>query len=497
MSLSATHLKYLPHWTEAAADRFGGYLAVSDEEESLTYEQLHRHAGWVHQRLREAGVRKGDRVAVLMENRVEMVALLFGIARAGAVYAPINYRLSQGEVAFILQDCGATVVVVEEPYRATAQQALAESGSRAHVWSYDLKTEVGEVQMSALEVEGEDAAMLLYTSGTTSRPKGVVLTHDNLFYQAVNVVCGWGLNRYDSTLVVNPIFHAVLNVIATPLFFVGGHVRLMRSFDPARTLEILESGEVTVMFAVATSWQMLAEHPGFEQATLGNMRLVASGGMAAPRPIIEGFFAKGVDFVQSYGSTETGPSATSLYPEDARGAIGSSGLPFRLTEVSVMTDSGETVAAGQSGEIWVRGLNVASGYWKRPDETREVFRPDGWFRSGDVGHMDSVGQLYITDRKKDMIISGGENIASTEVEEVIYRHPSVAEVAVVPMPSEKWGETPRAIIVLRHGKMATPEEIIDHCRANMARFKCPGLVEFKTELPKTASGKIRKSDLRE
>ena len=331
-----------------------------------------------------------------------------------------------------------------------------------------------------------DPVSIVYTSGTTGSPKGAVITHDNVAANVQNYLADWDLRRDDVTLMVNPIFHVVLYIAPVPLLFKGGTTVLMEEFDPAEAVRLAEAEGVTVWFAIPTSWQMILDVPGFADADLSKLRFVGSGGAACPGPIMDRFAELGIPYRQGYGLTESTSSGTTMQPEDQATHRGSIGRTFFHTEARIADD----------GELLLRGRNICAGYWGKPEETAAAFDPDGWFHTGDIATMDEDGFIFIVDRKKDLIISGGENIASVEVEQAVVSHPAVREAAVIGVPHERWGETPLAIVALEPGCELDEEELIAHCRERIARYKCPTRVAIVDELPKTASGKISKSELR-
>ena len=487
-------------WPAIHAARRPQLAAVSDSRRTLTYAELHRSVETLAVGLTEVGVTAGSRVAILMKNRVEFLELLFACARIGAIFTPVNYRLAPAEIGFILRDSQPDLLVVEEHLSPVAVEAQRISKIECTLWvapnDLDRLKPVKEYKGDQ-DYDLAQPVMMLYTSGTTGSPKGVILTHENLIWNALNVIGDWGLTRDDVTLVVNPMFHSVVNIMATPLLYLGGEVILMEEFDPTAALAHLESGRISSMFAVATAWQMIAALPEFRPSSLAKLRLGASGGMAAPLSLLETFARARISFVQAYGLTETAPCATTMLVDDSMTKIGSIGRGFMNVEVKVANEEGLPVASGEQGEIWIRGRNVSPGYWNRERETEQHFLPDLWFRTGDIATWDDEGYIFIVDRAKDLIISGGENISSVEVEQALYQHPAVAQVAVVAAPSQRWGETPRAVVVLKEGNTATAEELMDHCRQLIARYKCPTIIDFTDDLPRTATGKIQKTVLRD
>jgi len=475
--------------------------ALVSGEERLTYAELEARSGRVSGAFAAAGVGLGDRVAVMLKNRNEFLEVLFGATRLGAICVPMNFRLSGDEIAYLLGDCDPRVVVFQSDLAEVVERGAGQAGFGGLLLcidgaeaTYPAWRSAGQ-QRAPVLLDPAAPAMIMYTSGTTGRPKGAVITHENVRTTAANIAGDWGLRHDDVTLVVNPIFHVVLHVLCMPLLRLGGTVILMENFDARRALELIVAERVSVMFAVPTAWQAMVDEPDFAHADLSALRFAAGGGAAVPVRLMKLLADRGIPFRQGFGLTETTSGATTMRPEDDAGHRGSIGRPFFAVEARVVGSDGETLGPEEPGELVLRGRNVCSGYWNKPDETARAFSDDGWFYTGDIGRQDDAGFFYILDRKKDVIISGGENIASIEVEQTLLSHPAVREAAVIGVPHARWGETPCAIVSLR--EEVGEAELIGHCRARIARYKAPTSVVIVDELPKTASGKIDKPRLRE
>jgi fatty-acyl-CoA synthase len=491
-------------WTGLRARRDPHRTALVVGDQRTDYAELERRAGLVAGALREAGVKPGRRVATALKNRVEFVEMLFGTARAGAIFVPLNFRLSSEEVAYALGDSGAEIVVVQEDTASAVAAALdLLEGERPRVISvdgpgadYDAWRDAA-YSLDPHPVRPEDPVSIVYTSGTTGPPKGAVLTHGGVLSNVENYLADWDLRRDDATLVVNPIFHVVLYILTVPLLYKGGKVVLMEDFDPAEAVRLAEAEEITVWFAIPTAWQMMLATPELEQLDTSRLRFIGSGGAACPQPLMNRFAELGLDYRQGYGLSETTSSATTMGPGDQARKPGSIGRPFFHVEYRIVDDEGKVLAPGEAGEIQLRGRNVCAGYWRKPKETAESFDADGWFSTGDIGRADSEDFIWIVDRKKDLIISGGENISSIEVEQAVVSHPRVEEAVVVGLPHERWGETPCAVLTTTDGDELDAAELIAHCRERIAHYKCPTVVITVAELPKTATGKISKLAVRE
>jgi fatty-acyl-CoA synthase len=498
-------------WTGLRARRDPERTALVCGAERVTYLELERNAGLVAGALREAGVKPGRRVATALKNRVEFVEMLYGTARAGAIFVPLNFRLSSEEVAYALADSGAEIVVVQADTVAAVEAALAilaaEDGAGAgeppRVISVDgpgagyAAWRDDALPLAPHPVRPEDPVSIVYTSGTTGPPKGAVLTHGGVMANVENYLADWDLRRDDATLVVNPIFHVVLYILTVPLLYKGGKVVLMEDFDPREAMRLAEAEEITVWFAIPTAWQMMLEAPELADLDTSRLRFVGSGGAACPQPLMDRFAELGLDYRQGYGLSETTSSATTMGPGDQARKPGSIGRPFFNVEYRIVDEEGRVVAAGDPGEIELRGRNICAGYWRKPRETAESFDADGWFRTGDIGVADEEDFIWIVDRKKDLIISGGENISSIEVEQAVVSHPRVAEAVVIGLPHERWGETPCAVVATTDGDELAEAELIEHTRGLIAHYKCPTSVVVMAELPKTATGKIAKLRVRE
>nr|WP_255250776.1 AMP-binding protein [Mycobacterium avium] len=347
------------------------------------------------------------------------------------------------------------------------------------------------------DVAGHDIANLMYTSGTTGRPKGVMLTHDNHLWNVMNALTiGRGLRETDVTVAVAPMFHiGGLGVHTLPLLHVGGCSVLLPSFDPRQTLAMMAQEHATVQFMVPAMWAALMNVDGFEDHDLSALELAAAGGAPCPLTVIEFFQGRSLPFQEGFGMTETAPIVSFLDAEHVKEKAGSIGRTAFHVEARIVDDADNDVPVDEVGELVVRGPNVFAGYWGLPEATVQAFR-GGWFHTGDLGRIDREGFITLVDRKKDMIISGGENVYPIEVEQVLYRHHAVREVAVVGVPHPRWGETPVAVVALQQDAAVNAEELIDYARERLAHFKCPSRVHVVPDLPRNATGKVLKTELR-
>ncbi|UOQ57479.1 long-chain fatty acid--CoA ligase [Leucobacter allii] len=488
----------------------------SGEDERLTYAELADRADAFSGMLWQRDVRKGDAVAYLGENSPDFLAALFGCAQLGAVFVPVNTRLAPPEIEHVLRDSSARVLVHGPGFAERVRPVAASAGVPHRIQTGERGAD-GEPGLDAILREGlrghvdagvahEDPAAILYTSGTTGRAKGAVLSHGNLTWVSVNALVDYDIVSTDVALMISPLFHAAsLGMGALPTLLKGGTMVLEQGFDAGRALALIEHYGVTMLSGVPTTYQLMADHPAWPTTDVSTLAKLTCGGSAVPTRILEAYEARGLSFSQGYGMTETSPGATSLAPEMTRAKQGSVGLPHFFTEVRVAaTEPGPEGAhaiapRGTVGEIEVRGPNVFLGYRGLPEATAAAFTADGWFRSGDLGYLDEDGYLFIADRLKDMIISGGENIYPAEIEDLLNGLEGVTGAAVIGVPDEQWGEVPWAVLTLAPD--ADAEALgTDAVRAaldgRLARYKLPKRVVVVDDFPRTASGKIRKADLR-
>ncbi len=519
MQVPQTPLRFLDRATRVYPDTVGVVCGA----ERWTYAEFGARVNRLSHALRSLGVQPGDRVAFLSLNCHRLLEAYFGVVQIGAILLPLNVRLSPSELAFILNDAEARLLCVDppllpvartiEPHLASLRRFILLSdgaGDALPAWpSYEVLLAAAPADPPArAEIDEIDVAELFYTSGTTGQPKGVMLTHRNLYANGMNMVVALGLTDRDVQLHTIPLFH--VNGWGAPhaVTAVGARHVILRQFTPASFFTLVQQERVTSCGLVPTMLNALLNAPERAQYDLSSLRQVVVGGAPMPPSFVTAAMETfGCDCFAGYGLTETSPILTiaHLKPELRRFPLeeqavfkAKTGLPIPGVEVRVVNPLGQEVQPnGQEvGEIVARGDVVMPGYWRRPEETAAVIR-DGWFFTGDMAVVDEHGYLLIVDRKKDIIISGGENISSVEIENTLYRHPAVLEAAVIAAPDDYWGEVPRALVVLKPGASATAEELIAFCRERIAHFKAPRAVEFLPELPKTGTGKIAKAALRE
>jgi fatty-acyl-CoA synthase len=500
------HNKGLGFWLAKRRLRNPDKPAVIFDGAQLTYRQFADAADRSAAVLRDRGIGQGDAVAYIGENSPQFLQVMFAAAQLGAVFVPINTRLAAPEMQHVLVDSGARALVLDPEFLDRAMPGI-EAGRIAQVivtgdgvpQSPGLARLVTQAEAghTVVDVDLDDPAAIIYTSGTTGRPKGAVLTHGNLTWVALNCIVDYDVVSTDVSLMISPLFHvASLGMGALPVILKGGTLVLEKGFEPGRALGLIQQHGVTMLSGVPTTYQMMADHPDWPSTDLSTLQKLTCGGSAVPTRILNAYEERGLSFSQGYGMTETSPGATSLSPAMTREKQGSVGLPQFFTEVRIADEHGDMVPRGTVGEIEITGPNVFPGYHGLPEATAEAFTDDGWFRSGDLGYLDADGYLYIADRLKDMIISGGENIYPAEVENLISDIEGISGVAVVGVPDDRWGEVPWAVVTLKEGADVDTEKVRSHLDGLLARYKLPKNVVVVEDLPRTASGKVRKADLR-
>ncbi len=499
------HGDWIGRWARYSPQK--NALVELETGRGVTYGELADRVDRAARILRDAhGIGRGDRVALLGANRVEQVELYFAVAKLGAILVPINWRLSADEVAYVLGDCGPSLLIHGADVAETVG-ALPTLGWKGALLALDGEGETyAQVRDAAratpITTEGIDddsPAMLLYTSGTTGRPKGAVLTHGTITWNAVNTAAGWDLHGDDVTLTHTPFFHTGgWNVLTLPLLHRGATVVLAERFDPDATLDAIGRFGVTVLFAVPTMFQMMLESDRFTTADLSPVRFFISGGAPCPVPLIEAYQAHGVVFKQGYGLTEVGPNCFVLHERDAVRKAGSVGFPTLHLDTRLVDADGREVGPDEVGELQLRGPTVCAGYWGNAAATSEATREGGWFATGDLFRRDADGYHYVVGRLKEMFISGGENVYPAEIERVLYDVPEVTEAAVVGIPDPRWGEVGHAFVAFGPGDLGPDgDAILTLCRERLARYKVPKHLTVLPELPKGSSGKIQKRDLQE
>ncbi len=482
--------------------------AVVDGERRLTYRELNRRVNRLARALEGRGFAYGDRVGMLAYNCLEFIEVIMAAAKLGLVLVPLNWRLKAPELAFQMNDSGTRALVFDPELAPLAQAVRAEArvdtaivlgGEDVHgATAYEtlLAGQSDAEPTPAKEPDGDTPHIIMYTAGTTGKPKGAILSQGASFWNAVNLE-GIDFTSRDRDLLVLPMFHiGGIGLFTLPMLYHGATVVIMRTFDPAVCLRLLVRENITLFFGVPAVFLFLIQHPDFSADAFRNVRMVMSGGAPLPVSLVKRYLDAGIVLQQGFGMSEAAPSIATLAKELAMAKAGSIGRAVYHLDVRIVDDDMNDLPANEVGELVMRGPNIMQGYWNRPDATEEAFR-GGWFHSGDLARMDEDGDLFIVERKKDMFISGGENVYPAEVENVIYELPQVSEVAVIGVKDEKWGEVGKAVVALKEGQTLTGDEIIEHLRSRLAKYKIPKSVDFIGALPRNAAGKVLKTVLRD
>jgi len=482
-----------------AAQRDGLRCALKLDEHVISYAQLDEASARVAGLLRERGVRTGDRVGVMLPNVPQFAVAYYGVLRAGAIVVPMNVLLKQREVAFYLSDSEATAVFAWHQFAPAAQAGAAEAGTECVIVApgeFEQLLAGVEPVSEVVDRAADDTAVILYTSGTTGKPKGAELTHSNLRRNVEVMVRVFSIAADDVVLGALPLFHAFGQTCAlNAAVCAGSCLALVPRFDTGKVLETIERDRVTVFEGVPTMYVALLHHPERERFDVSTLRLCVSGGAALAVEVLRGFEAAfGCVVLEGYGLSETSPVASFNQPDRGR-KPGSIGTPIEGVEMRLVDEQRHEAAPGEVGEIAIRGHNVMKGYWNRPEATAEAIDEDGWFYTGDIGRVDEDGYFFIVDRKKELIIRGGYNVYPREIEEVLYEHPGVLEAAVIGVPNAELGEEVGAAVTLKPGAAVSPDELREHVKGQVAAYKYPRHVWLVDELPKGPTGKILKREI--
>jgi fatty-acyl-CoA synthase len=485
-----------------SANRQPHRTALVYEDREWTYRELDDAVTRTAARLLDRGLRKGDRVAAYGQNSDAYLIAFLGACRAGLVHVPINYALTGEELAYLIDQSGASFVLAD-PHLAPQLDKLARvpASMLLHNGEDSLLDQVrsGPVPVVDVEVSDTDLCQLIYTSGTTSRAKGAMMTHRAYVLHYTSVIIALDAKEDDAPLHAMPLYHtAQMHAFMLPWLAVGARNRLLTTPDIPKMLELVEREKTRAMFLAPTVWVPLSQHPDFATRDLSSLRKAYYGASVMPGPVRERIAQAlpELGWYNCFGQTEIAPLATVLRPEEHAARPESCGRPVLFVEMRVINPDGTDVAPGEVGECVYRSPQLCEGYWEKPEETAEAFE-GGWFHSGDLVRIDDEGYITVVDRIKDVINTGGVLVASREVEDCIYSHPAVAEVAVISTPDPKWIEVVTAVVVLRPGQTATEEELIAYTKERLAKYKVPKVVHFTDELPRNASGKLLKRVLRE
>lgn len=490
--------------------KYPGKLAFQEEDRKFTYAEYNIRVNKLANALGSLGIGHGDKVAILLFNGMEIIDCYFALAKLGAVAVPVNFRFVGTEIVYIVDNSDSATVIFDQSFAKTIDSVkdqmpkvkhfiCAPIGSELpYAINYNQFLSTGSGEEPCISVNDNDPAHIMYTSGTTGRPKGAVLSHKNQLSNALSVLVERDSSPDDIYLCIPPLFHEAALGLTLQTVMIGGSTIIHKQFDPAAVAATIENGEITTLFMVPAMWNALLQVPNLEKHNFSSLRLAVTGAAILPqslRKAISRIFSN-VKLYDMFGQTEMSPVTTLLKPEDALRKTASVGKPVIGVEIRVVDHDGQDVPVGQVGEIIYRSAGMLLEYYNNPEATTQAI-VDGWFHSGDLVRMDSEGFVYVVDRKKDMVISGGENVYPAEVEEVLYTHEKVLEAAVIGIPSEKWGEGVHAVVVPKPGQTITAEEIMEYCAIHLAGYKKPRSVDITDALPRNASGKVLKTALRE
>ena len=498
------------------AKRFPEKTAVVFKDVRYSFREFEERTNRLANALIDIGVQKGDRVAVLLNNRHQYVELYFAVPKCGGILTPLNYRLAGKELSWIINHAEANTLIFEEEYLGaidtieseieTVRNVICIGTGKAGMLGYEQIIGSSSAEKPELEIRDDDVMSIFYTSGTTGKPKGAMLTHRNMLSNCQAIGMENRIRFGDVFFIVSPMYHTITPACMYAHMYRGNTNVVIDRFDPKLLLETIERERVTHLFLVPSMIIFTLEYPDIGKYDLSSLRFMLYGGSPMPVDrILQTIDVFGCNLAQGFGMTEIGPCYVSvLSPEDHKqlalhndeDRLASVGRNQTNTEMKIVDDEDNELPVGTVGEICVRGQNVMKGYWKMAGETANALK-GGWFHTGDLGRLDEDGYLYVVDRKKDMIISGGENIYSAEVENVLSSHAAVLEVAVIGVPDRQWGEAVKAIVALREGMTATEEELIEYCKQNLASYKKPKSVDFVRALPRNVMGKVLKTELRE
>lgn len=509
----------IAYWIDQRAQNTPNRIAIITEEQQLTFKEMGQKVNQFARFLQqECQVAAGDRVGILSQNSTSYVLLLFAIAKLGGIAVPLNIRLTASELSYQIEDSGTTVLFTQHEFQPVVKQLGMDGNLKQIIWMDQkerfLSEETLELATTVIESNFENAIkkvsteplvhekidanapyLICYTSGTTGRPKGAVLTQENMFWNAIHNLTSLDITSSDRSIILLPLFHiGGIGLFAFPTLFAGGSIVILGRFHPDKTLEMIQQYQVSIVMGVPAIHDALRRSTLFSTTDLSCVRWFYNGGAPCPHELILYYQDRGLPFGQGFGLTETSPTVCMLSAEDASHKVGSIGKPVLFCEVRLVDEYDQEVADGEVGELVIKGPHVMKEYWNLPNETAKAIR-NGWFYTGDLARKDKDGFFYIAGRRKEMIISGGENIYPLEVEQAIGSLPEVVEVAVVGVADEKWGEVAKAFVVVKEGATLTEEMLQQACLQIIAKYKMPKYFVFLSELPRNATGKINKTAL--
>ena len=499
---------FVQDWVKYQAGTIADKTAMIDLASSrkYSYGQMHERVAKVAGFLKANGIKQGDRVAFLALNTTDVMELIFGCWRIGAICLALNFRLTPPELAYILNDSDSAMVLVDAPFNqlAEATKPLTKVthwvGTDGVGGDSDFETGLAAAApiYDMIEQDIEDQCLLMYSSGTTGSPKGIIITHAMLDHTNSSGVRAGMASRHKVALNNMPVFHiAGLNVTSLPVIWAGGTCVMMRLFDPAATLKAIDSAELGInsLFMVPAAYNALKAHPDVDRIDFSRIETAGCGAETVPEILVKWWLDKGIVIQEGYGMTETAAAGCLLAKDDIPRKIGSAGKSLVHSTIQITNEDGKPCAPDETGEIWFKGAAVTPGYWRNPEANKEAF-VDGWFRSGDIGRMDEEGFIYIEDRLKDMYISGGENIYPAEIEGLLYELPNITEVSVIGVPDTRWGEAGCVVAVFKEGQDMELAAILKHLDGRLAKYKLPSHLHVMDALPRGGTGKVLKFELR-
>lgn len=480
--------------------------AVVDGERRVTYKELNRRVNKLSYLFRELGLDYGDRVSVLSYNRLEFVEVIMACAKTGTILVPLNWRLTPEELLFAINDSGANTLFFDPGLADLAEQVKQPFDHFIRFGDPVGDNGPGYEALIAAQPDTEpdfedrvslqSEHIIMYTAGTTGKPKGAVLLQSSSFFNALNLNIALDFSSQDKNFLTLPMFHiGGIGLFTLPMLYKGGTIVIQRTFDPVAALNILEKENITLFFGVPAMFLAIIQNPEFNENKFVSTRIVMCGGAPLPISLVKQYHEKDITLMQGFGMSEAGPSIATLYKENAIKKAGSIGRPVFHMDARIVDDDLNDLDRGQIGELIVKGPNLLKEYWNRPEATRESFS-DEWFHTGDLAYMDAEGDLYIVERKKDMFISGGENVYPAEIEDILYELDEIAEAAVIGVQDDRWGETGLAVVVFKPGKQLSEAAMVDHMREKLAKYKIPKKFEILDQLPRNAAGKVLKKELK-
>lgn len=486
-------------WLNSRARLFSNDCAVIDAEtkDTWNYEELNTRANKLANFFIESGIQPGDRIALLAPNHISYFDFLFSCMKIGAVFVPLNWRLTDDELYYLIRDASPKIVGVHSHFK-DKENIVSDGIDLLRIESNHYLSNIESKEFfenKAYHPKEKSPLAMIYTGGTTGKPKGAILSNRSIFTNALNTIVSWNLSNLDCTLTSLPMFHTGgLNALSIPLLMAGGTVVLSSAFEPEKAIEDIETYECTIVLFVPTMHHMIVQSEAFKKAKFEKMKVFLSGGAPCPLTIYKAYEDKGLSFKEGYGLTEAGPNNFYIDPLDSRRKPGSVGKPMMFNEIKILNPEGGEVRVGEVGELLLRGHHTFEFYWNNEESTNEAL-VNGWLHTGDLVKQDDEGFVYIVGRKKDMIITGGENVYPLEIEHWLQSHEGINEVAVVGLPDEKWGEVVTAFVSLKKGVTLTIEDLGDYCGKKLTRYKIPKHFHIIDELPKTFVGKINKQAL--